>query len=705
MPFSFTQLLPSSRLGLPAFALGWLAFRFALHPIAVDFFERQLPPRAALASNLPWLFVLGAGLLLLGLSVASFLLRRSGAAALSRSEAAALFALVWMWPAPMIFDAGALLGDDWYLHQRAVYAARDSIAQGQWPGWTFLYSNGTGYALQYPPTVLLGIASLSWITRLPVELSFKLFIFLAQGLFLWGLYRLLRRLGLDRAPCLGAIAVLSFTQQYWASAYLHGASPTFFACALIPHSCRFLLDILEKGRWRAAAALGICMGLALGAQPVTAYFTAWLLAIASIACTVSLGTSLLRRLPALAFSVGICLAIASPFLYALVAWKSYNAYSFDKVANFQVASVSLLRWLWWNPRIGTPPGIGLDSSGYVGLAVLLALAIVLWRFRASGLSRPLLFALWLAWGLLLVYGAPWKLSAWIPFIQLAKGTSRLWPFLCLPLAWVFAQALQTLWAGHHRRWAWFLLCLGLLENAPFTWKPNFRNALNVEAALGPELPADPTLCSLLILPSDGDTVLFQNVFRWITQTQRAEFSYIHHEDIGATGKAFWPLHQALAQGPSSPQWEDSVRYLRQVGITHLLIAASEVPDYSSLGSVQALDISGHRLTLVKLSSPRLFVRRGSRISYTLDAAALAADGSFRFPVSYQPFLGASTSGGSTLRVRNDAGYAAVCCLPQSAPLQVSLETNYPAAWRFCFALSLVVLPGMLSFCLIRFRRR
>lgn len=705
MPFSFTQLLPSSRLGLPAFALGWLAFRFALHPIAVDLFERQLPPRAALASNLPWLFVLGASLLLLSLSVASFFFRRPGVAALSRSVATVLFVLIWMWPAPMIFDPGALLGDDWYLHQRAVYAARDSIAQGHWPGWTFLYSNGTGYALQYPPTALLAIAGLSWITQLPVELSFKLFIFLAHGLFLWGLYRLLRRLGLDRAPCLGAIAVLSFAQQYWASAYLHGASPTFFACALIPHSCRFLLDILEKGSWRAAAALGTAMGLAMGAQPVTAYFTAWFLAVACLALAPKLRALLLRRIPALAFSAGICLAIASPFLYALAFWKPYNAYSFDKVGDFQVSGVTLWRWLWWSPRIGTPPGVGLDSSGYVGLAVLLALAIVLWRFRVSGLARPLLFALWLAWGFLLVYGHVWQLTAWIPFVQLAKGTSRLWPFLCLPLAWALAQALQLLAAGSSRRWAWLLLGLGLIENAPFTWKPNFRQALDVQAALAPALPASPEICSLLVLPPGGDVALFQSVFRWITQTQRAEFSYIHHEDIGATGKAFWPLHEALALGPASPQWESSVRYLRQAGVTHLLIAAPVVPDYSSLGSVRTLDVDGHKLTLVRLDSPRLFVRQPSRFTSTLEASSLGSDGSFRFPVSFQPFLKASASDGSSLAVRNDAGYASVCCLPRSGSPQVALETNYPPAWRFCFALSLLTLAGMLIFQLLRQVRR
>jgi hypothetical protein len=699
-----------SKYGFAALLGALVVFRLALHPLCEAIFERQTPPRAALSAH-PGEAGLAAAALLVALALFWRLPRRAlHLVELSRAEAAALLAAALAWTAPMLLDPGALLDDDWYTGQRAALSYLSSLRAGDYPGWSFLYGNGTSYGLQYPPLAYAVVAWLSLLSGLPVEWSFKLSTLVFQGVFLAGLYACGRFFGYSRLLCAVPAIAISFTQQYWATGFLHGASASFAANALTPHVVVFFLRCLARPSLRAAAGLGATMGWTLLAQPVAAYFLSCFLGLTLAVFLFDRG----RIAKAAWFHTGLgaamAAAVASPFLSAVAWLRPFNSYQMDVFAKTPPTAISWRRALWWNPRIGDPPGTGYDNSGYVGWGLLvLALAALYFWTRGSKNGRLLPLA-WFFAGLTLCYGPALGLLNWFPFLPLTKGSYRLWPLLGLALLPMAAFSLRELSQSRTPRVAWVLALLAIVENAPFSLKTAFREAWPVEAALEPLLPRNDSTLLFLIQAQGQRRELYYHVYRWISQSGRADILYHHHEDIGVAGKSYWSMHDAISTGPSHRDFEDAVRKARWFGVNYLLFAGEPTWEYASLGAVRRVSIKAtsdgdpKTLSIVTLSEGGAQRYPGRMIFPWLPSAELSAQG-LRLPVSYYPFL-AARIGAEAAQVSSDEGYVRI---RQRDPLAKSRELElflaYPLWWKFANWLSVVLSLGALVLATIPRRRR
>ncbi|MDL5050764.1 hypothetical protein QQ054_32715 [Oscillatoria amoena NRMC-F 0135] len=693
------QPIASRSIILLSVCAAFLVLRIALYPVCVALFEQQMPPAQALKMH--WLWVL------LGVTagfLASALLWAQkenvwNRVPLSRLETLFLLFCGIAWTAPMLLDAGAMMGDDWYTGQRAIVPFRQALEHGEFPGWSFRYGNGSAYALQYPPLAFFINAVLSLTGFLSTETAMKLTLLIFQAVFTAGAYLLCRFFGTQRSSAAAAAIAISWTQQYWATAFLHGASASFVAVGLLPHVFRFFLLCLRNARPVNGVALGLCMGLVVLAQPVVAYFSIWFLGLILVFWVWRMGFPARKAFLSVALAAGLSVLISAPFLANVVWLRSFNFYSFGQKLG-PVEPLSWLRLLWWNPRIGTPPGLGWDNSGYLGAG--LTAGVLLYFFsplRNAVAPGCKVLGWWLLAATLLIYGSRTPPVESFPFLHLAKGAYRIWPFLALPLMGCFALAIDWLRESGKRRWAFGLVLVALLENSPFPLKTIFRPPLPVAQTLETELPFSSHQSLFLILPPQQDFLAYQSVYRWITHSGRSDLAYHHHEDIGVIGSRYWETTDAIAAGPSHPGYNRAVDFVKWLRVTDVLIIGHSPNEYSALGPSRYLVAGGAPLTLVQVAGPAPMDR--GRLSATIRVLPeeIDASGSARLPVSFYPFLRVQTVDGAcnALHLSNDSGYARVCCFSQECSREIIVSAGFPVWWKALFILSCSSLIAALFF--------
>lgn len=690
-------------------ALGLLGFRVTLQ-IAESGAKYPAPPRewllglwATLRTNLP----LGAGMAISAILfvAALFLLARTTRGApleflSERESAACLLVMAFFWSAPMLMAPGALLGGDWGPQLRAALLALDSLRSFELPVWTFLFGNGASYTLQYPPLATLLVAGMAALTRLPVEICFKLLCAGMHGLFLIGGYRLARLFGLPRFPAAAGIILVSLTQQYWATAIAHGAVPSVVAFSLLPLLLYAFLRMLQSGLAIYGAVSGCLLGCMAMAQPVMALFTVYTLALGVLAALLfrpGLATS--RALPTLLAGV-MTACVASPYVATVLVFRRYNGFQFSSV-DWQVLSVSPLRWLWWSPRIGLPPGIGHDNSGYVGVAILAAnlIAVPLALRRSAGfLSKCYLGSL--AWGLFLVY-SPSRVIGAIPFGLLTKGTYRLWPFLGLAL--MLGVAIAATWLMDTRRYVFLsgLILVGIVENAPFNMKPTFHapDADGQEVFSG--IREDNQASTFLVFTTVRNENLTSNVEREISLERWPNLYYIHHEERGIVGIRYWELADLIDQARAGTDWKHLGEELKWLRVTQLVVLGRVASDYPGLGPAISKTVDGSPVTIVPLDQPFPMMRQTDTASIRVAPNELSPDGRVRLPISYHPILRVQW-GDENLTTTSDAGYLSACCVgPQGALLRIT--ARHPPWLKWLYALSASCLMGTFLFCAERLR--
>lgn len=657
----------SSRRPLYAASIALCCFRFSVQPIV----ERSLQatsPGQAVVSQLFAIIIAAVLAALFSIALVRLIARNRGTllALLSEREGSAvLLATAAIWSAPMLLGPGALLGDDWAPQLRAAIQALDSLHSLALPAWTFVYGNGISYTLQYPPLATLTVAGMALVTHLPVEFCFKLLCFLMHCVWIAGGYRFARALDIARLPAATGVVLVSTTQQYWATALAHGAVPSLIASSLISPAMYALARVLRTGSARHAALFGCIAGLVVVAQPVTSLFLTYTVA-GALACVLFFRPALIRlRVRPLVCAAAVALTVAAPYIVSIFVFRPYNQYRFSQVTGFQFPSVSAARWLWWDPHIGMPPGIGADNSGYIGVAIAVLNVIA---FVVALKSRDLVSWLCLgavAWGVILVYWAGSGVFRIIPFVYLAKGTYRLWPFLGLALLLGVARAAAWLFHTRRQKLAMVLIVLALIENAPFSLKPMYHAA--DDKSVGeifkaiPEGAGTSTLTlSAAVSPRSETGRLFADLYRESSLAHRSDFFYIHHEEIGVLGNRYWELAKLICDGPPGTDWKALGEQLRWLRINHLIVLGRSAGDYNQLGPALTRTVNGTPVAIVSLE-PFPMIRQPQSALIQVSKDELQPDGGVLLPISYHPFLLAESEGRS-LPVKSKSGYLSPCCV-------------------------------------------
>lgn len=620
-----------------------------------------------------------------------------------RESAAVLLATGFMWSLPMILGPGVLLGDDWAPQLRAALLALDSFRSSQIPAWSFLYGNGISYTLQYPPLSTLLVAGLAFVTHLDLETSFKLISAAMHGLFFVGGYRLVRALGMDRLPAVVGVTVIALTQQYWAIGFIHGSVPSLIASSLMPVLMYAFVRTLQTGAPKYAILFGCITGCIALAQPVAALFGIYTIAFALLGILLLRPSLLMSRVWLLALAGAVAVCVAAYYVTSIILYRPFNQFQFSSLTTkFYFPPLSPMRWFWWSPRIGSPPGIGSDQSGYVGIAVAAANAIAVVVALKSRTLISYVYLGCLAWGATLVYGAPLGIFRVLPFGYLSKGTYRLWPFLALGLMLGFA--IGTAWLLNTRRYALVsaLILLGIAENAPFSLKPAFHTSDGSVRPILASIPQDIGTSTFLVsLTGERNEHVLENFYRETSLARRPDFYYLHHEEIGIVGKRYWQLFEIISRADPGADWRQVREELKWFRVTRLIVIGRSAADYAVLGPGRSEMIEDTPVAIVPIDVDTPMRRQPDVATIQVSASDLRPDGSVVLPISYHPFLHVQSDSGA-LVTRSARGYLSACCVGSSGTW-LRVEARRAPWLKWLYALSVCCLIG--AFFLLAIDRR
>lgn len=627
-----------------------------------------------------------------------------------RGMAAALLLAVALWPASMMLDPGDLLKDDWLPQFRAAAVALQSLQQGIIPCFTFLYGNGVTFTFQYPPLTVVTAAVGSHLTGLSLDFALKLTAFSFHFIFVLGLYRLLRSCWISRASSIVAVAAVSMSQQFLASTFLHGALPTLAATALFPGLLYSTHRLVLTGRPVWLAAIGLFMGFIVLAHPVSALFVAGYLGLVVAAlCVVQ--RSLISRLPLfLSGAAIIATMVASPYVLPFIAYRAHNAYIPTSVSQFQFPSVSIVRALQWHPRIGYPPGIGTDNSGYLGIVlvganILLIAACLMQRRCIPSVRSFCAYCAALTLGMVLVYGSSLPGYALIPYIHLAKGTYRLFVFLAVPLAFGVA----ALFDAAPPRWRPALTLGGallvLLESGPFSFRPYFVDTVSADVKRVVDIWSKQPVDAYMLVERGQTEPLAGRLQHELARRGIASFYYVHHEEITVTGAKHWRLYEQLRDlGQTVSSARTALKKdLQQFRVTHVIVVGPSSPFDSELGALTTEMIERVPVQLIRIEGPRT-IRRMREAIFEITAEPSRADGSLVLPIGFHPRL-ESFDNGIALATHRENGFLGICCTG-SASRMIRVVFSDPPWLRMCWFLSVsstLVLVGF--FIIVEVRRR
>jgi hypothetical protein len=634
-----------------------LLVRVLLQPPLRSLLMFHQPVAVAIRSNI---FYLGAEVLIVAGLFAWFLAYGGRKSAPWRAINWAVLVLGFgaLWPSPMILEPGEITEGNWGAQMRSAVLTRDAIWQGEFPGYTFQQGNGASYLTQYPPLA-------TWLEALPMtlgvepEFAMKLVAFLLHLTTISGLYFLLQRCGVHQLPAAAGAVSVTLTQQYWATGMLTGAFASWCAFALVPWATLALVALINRPSVRRSLIFGSIFGLMLPAHPVYSLFFFYFAAVGLLAGMFWIYDRLRRAIPFLLFSGVVSLCVGAPYLIPMLLYRSYNVYRPEKVGVYQFALPVFLRTLKWNPHIGSPPGIGVDFTGYIGailwISLLIAPLLILYGNAPAGM-RNLRLTIYLtiaSLSLFLVYGAKVPIYRWIPYVYLNKSANRLYPFLALVLAAGFALCCERLMS--RPRWLAFLIGIVLLEQLPFCTRTYFSTADTIALTLQ---AVDGNNSRQEILSADRN--FYDRLYRGITLDRLNDFYYIHHEEIGATGPMFWAISSSLRDGDCSVLQRDLSGKLRWLGVTHLFFSEAPAPCFSGLGVQRSWVVDSIPIFLIQIDSNATIDRQTSKIVVPVVGNKIEG-GRQLLPISFNPRL-IARQGDRPLQLFDKEGFVEVCCL-------------------------------------------
>lgn len=358
--------------------------------------------------------------------------------------------------APVWLNGGLGAGEDdilYYFPARAFF--HEAIRSGDWPSinpWTGLgrpYVADPQSAVFYPPTWLFAL--------LTPGFAYVLSLWLHFSLALWGAYRLLRGMRLNRLAAGFGGAAFAFC-GFMLAHRVHFSMQ--HAAAWTPWVLWRLSRFAALGGGRRLAPVALCAAMQVLAGHVQIAALTCLASLPFLIARSGLTWKLLRRwLAAWLAAAGICAIQALPTLAYLPHTTRLERGYGDFVEN-SWHPASLVSWLlpmffgqrtpnffsqpYWGPSYQS------EQLAYIGFAPLVLALLTLRRnWRADGdrrgLTVLLLFAILLALG---EYGPICPLLYWLPGSSLFRVPARAMLIVDLAIAGLAAAALHDLTSRH-----------------------------------------------------------------------------------------------------------------------------------------------------------------------------------------------------------------------------------------------------------------
>jgi hypothetical protein len=320
-----------------------------------------------------------------------------------------------------------------------------------------------GLALAFAPlTLLFG----------PV-LAYNVASVLAPALAAWTAFLLARRLTRAAWPSLAAGWIFGFSAYVMAASLTHVFSAVVF---LLPLAALAILRFVEGETSRRALALQ--MGAILAAQMLISTEILFTLTLALVVTLVlaallvgGVRPQLRRALAPLAGAYALAAVVTAPFLYFVVSGHGSHpppgANDFDAdLLNFVVPTKATFGG-WWSGNLAEHfPGNDVERGAYIGIPLLLIVALFAWQRRRSPGGRLLVAVFLIA-----------ALAAMGPWLTVDGSHVLAWPWNAINYRPLFensmpvrdavyavlAAALMTaLWAASSARPAWLRIALPVL---------------------------------------------------------------------------------------------------------------------------------------------------------------------------------------------------------------------------------------------------
>jgi len=667
-----------------------LLVRVLLQPLLRSVLMFHQPVRAAIRANLPYLAAL---VLVVGLC-ACFLIYRRRSVAAATNWAWIVLGIGIVWPSPMILEPGAILDGNWGAQMRAALLIRDAIWSGEFPGYTFRQANGASYLTQYPPLA-------TWLEAIPMmlgvepEFAMKLVAFLIHVALVFGVYCLLRRLGVRALPAAAGTVSVYLTQQYWTDGMYTGSIASWCAAALIAWCSASLIRLIDDPSAVRALLVGAFSGLLITAHPVYTLFFFYFIVLGLLAAFIWLSQRLRRATPFLALSATVAMCVGAPYVVPMLLYRSYNLYQPGDVRAYQFPPPVFSRTLVWSAHVGSPPGVGHDFTGYIGVILwasfLIAPFLILSGRLPAGIKRLQLtvYLLFAALALYFVYGSNLPLYRFIPFVYLNKSANRLTPFLLVMLAVGLAICCDRL--SKRPRLLALLIGAALLEQMPFCTRTYFTAPDTMpsflEAAIGHQ-PGQEVL--------SADDEVYDRVYRAITLDRVSDFYYVHHEEIGAASAVYWDISNALRNGDCSVMAGGLPARLASVGVTHLFLSHNPAPCFEALGTYSSAVVDAAPVYVIHIDSNARMDRQISKMA--VPAAPERSDnGRQLLPISYYPGL-AARQGDRSLQLFNRSGFVEACCVSTIGG-PITVVHSWPVVYYAAYVLSLGLLVVTVLFAI------
>ncbi len=400
-----------------------------------------------------------------------------------RAGASILLLSVGFCQLPLYFTRGVMDNNDPLGIINALAEASANYRIGQWPFYTFHFSNGTTLGLQYPMLRTLWGGMFDAVSPFDTQLNFQILCAAIHLFMLTGIYRLLRAWRFSRLACvIPALTLVGCHRDAALLSFRFVCHIRFQRLRRLVFSSSRPLVLIAQAQERARGRLLVRLHRpgASCRRPVHRVFPY----SANSLRHRQKSTGRARRflVTGCGFSL-LSVLVALPYLVSVLAFSHFNAYRPGAVTAFQDSATRLAENFKWIVKYAGAQSGESERGEYI--SVILAALIFAGLFKAlshrlAGKGRefgPRYFALLALWmfcgGGLLFYGRDTALMSAIPGVKLLKVNNRSFIFFAMGLAMLAGKPIDGLLRKNHFYW---VLCLGALlfiEQSPYWLRPTY----------------------------------------------------------------------------------------------------------------------------------------------------------------------------------------------------------------------------------------
>ncbi len=563
-----------------------------------------------------------------------------------RAGASILLLSVGFCQLPLYFTRGVMDNNDPLGIINALAEASANYRIGQWPFYTFHFSNGTTLGLQYPMLRTLWGGMFDAVSPFDTQLNFQILCAAIHLFMLTGIYRLLRAWRFSRLACVIPALTLVGCHEMLLY-YLSGSFATFVSSAFAVWCFQAVARWFSSLRLRNALAGGYWFGFTVLGHPVGGLFTAYFLIPPILYVIVKSQPAERRRflVTGCGFSL-LSVLVALPYLVSVLAFSHFNAYRPGAVTAFQDSATRLAENFKWIVKYAGAQSGESERGEYI--SVILAALIFAGLFKAlshrlAGKGRefgPRYFALLALWmfcgGGLLFYGRDTALMSAIPGVKLLKVNNRSFIFFAMGLAMLAGKPIDGLLRKNHFYW---VLCLGALlfiEQSPYWLRPTYFSLPDNQRIYASEFKDyNHRTASFLVIrpPAAGGLGYWEDA-----PFHRSDFSGISPidgEEQSITAIESRDFHARLTGIKSLADAAPIIDTLKWLRVTDVIWRNDDIPpiDLAQLGTVRVITNG----VALHLNGPTM--ERGLRDATLSVVPADLLEGTRTvLPVGFSPFL-------------------------------------------------------------------